>query len=85
MDHDIISREDLKRQLEKADSRKLFMMAFIFNALEKGWTVTKGDEDGHYICEWGHKNKKDFYLNNYEKTFIKQNTTIKNLLKEIYK
>ncbi len=49
-------------------------MIFIHNALEKGWIVKK--INNLYIFTKKHENKKELYLDNYLKKFIKENTII---------
>lgn len=46
-------------------------MIFIHNALEKGWIVKKNNN--LYIFTKKHENKKELYLDNYLKKFIKEN------------
>lgn len=49
-------------------------MIFIFNALEKGWSVCKKDEC--YIFNKKHENQKEIFLDNYLSKFIKSNSEI---------
>ena len=53
-------------------------MAFVFNALENGWTIKKKKD--LYIFSKNHEGKKEVYLDNYLKRFMKQNFNINNLL-----
>ena len=46
-------------------------MIFIHNALDKGWSVKKNNNI--YIFTKKHENKKELYLDNYLKKFIKEN------------
>ena len=46
-------------------------MIFIHNALDKGWSVKK--INNLYIFTKKHENKKELYLDNYLKKFIKEN------------
>jgi hypothetical protein len=49
----------------------LHKMIFIHNALDNGWTVKKNNN--LYIFTKKHENKKELYLDNYLKKFIKEN------------
>jgi len=53
-------------------------MAFVFNALENGWAIKKKED--LYIFSKNHEGKKEVYLDNYLKRFMKQNFNINNLL-----
>ena len=46
-------------------------MFFIFNAIENGWSVHK--RQNLYVFTKKHENKKELYLDNYLKKFIKEN------------
>ena len=60
------------------DSILLQKMVFIFNAIEKGWTVKKKDDA--YIFTKSHgNNKKEVYLESYLKKFITENLSIDNI------
>ena len=53
-------------------------MAFVFNALENGWAIKK--KKNLYIFSKNHEGKKEVYLDDYLKRFMKQNFNINNLL-----
>jgi hypothetical protein len=53
---------------KKIDIIKLHKMAFIYNALEDGWTIKKNNNN--YIFTKNHKGKKEVYLDSYLKNFI---------------
>jgi len=53
-------------------------MAFLYNALENGWTVKKKKD--LYIFSKNHGGKKEVYLDNYLKCFMKENFDIEKLL-----
>jgi hypothetical protein len=53
-------------------------MAFVFNALEDGWAIKK--KKNLYIFSKHHEGKKEVYLDDYLKRFMKQNFNINNLL-----
>jgi len=46
-------------------------IAFIFNALEKGWTIHKKNDS--YIFNKKHENQKEIYLDDYLTRFIQEN------------
>jgi len=53
-------------------------MTFLYNALENGWTIKK--KNNLYIFKKNHEGKKEVYLDDYLKRFMKENFDIKNLL-----
>ena len=53
------------------NNEQLHKMIFIHNALDKGWCVKKNNN--LYIFTKKHENKKELYLDNYLKKFIKEN------------
>lgn len=57
------------------DLVQLQKMAFIYNALEKGWTVKK--IDNQYIFYKKHEGKKEVYLDTYLQNFIESNLGFK--------
>jgi hypothetical protein len=63
--------------VEKIDVIKLHKMAFIYNALEKGWKVKKNGDC--YVFTKNHGGKKEVFLDTYLKNFIKMNLNIDNL------
>ena len=62
----------------KIDILNLHKMAFLYNALENGWTIKKTVD--RYVFTQKHGGKKEIYLDTYLKTFLKENMTINNLL-----
>ena len=60
------------------DFIQLQKMAFIFNALEKGWTIKKKDK--LYIFTKKHEGKKEVYLDTYLKRFMVENFEIEKFL-----
>tara|TARA_Y100000588_G_C13515210_1_gene611145 strand:+ start:234 stop:467 length:234 start_codon:yes stop_codon:yes gene_type:complete len=54
----------------------LHKMAFLFNALENGWTIKKNSEA--YIFSKKHEGKKEVFLDTYLRRFIVQNLTLNN-------
>lgn len=53
-------------------------MAFLYNALENGWTIKK--KNNLYIFKKNHEGKKEVFLDDYLKRFMKENFSIKKLL-----
>ena len=54
--------------IDKLTFRK---MNFIYNALEKGWTVNKNNNS--YIFKKNHEGKKEVYLDEYLARFMQDN------------
>ncbi len=52
----------------------LYKMIFIYNAIDNGWCVKKNKD--LYVFTKKHENKKELYLDNYLKKFIKENMLI---------
>jgi len=70
----IINKKDINLiQLQK--------MAFIYNALEDGWTIRKKDD--LYIFRKDHEGKKEVYLDTFLKRFMMTNMNISKIMKEI--
>jgi hypothetical protein len=55
-------------------------MGFLYNALENGWAIKKHKD--LYIFNKNHEGKKEVYLDDYLKRFLKANMDINNLLNE---
>ena len=55
----------------KVDPIVLHKMAFLYNALENGWNIKKHNNP--------HENKKEVYLDDYLKRFMKENLDINNI------
>ena len=60
----------------KVDPIVLHKMAFLYNALENGWTVKKKEK--LYIFTKNHEGKKEVYLDSYLRRFMLSNLTIEN-------
>ena len=73
MDIDININNDEK----KIDCILLQKMIFIYNALEKGWSIKK--KNNLYIFTKNHGGKKEVLLENYLKKFMIENLDINNL------
>ena len=59
------------------DTIKLQKMAFIYNAVESGWSVKKRKEA--YVFTKNHEGKKEIYLDTYLRSFIETNIDINKL------
>ena len=73
MDIDLSSDDSTK----KIDFITLQKMVFIYNALEKGWTVKKTKNS--YIFTKNHEGKKEVFLDDYLKHFMTENFDINKL------
>ena len=58
----------------KIDLLQFQKMAFIYNAIQSGWTV-KLNQDS-YIFTKKHEGKKEIFLDTYMKSFIEKNMNI---------
>jgi hypothetical protein len=58
----------------EVDFMKFHKMAFIFNALDNGWTIQK--KGNAYIFSKKHEGKKEVFLDNYLKRFMVRNFDI---------
>ena len=64
----------------KIDFLKLQKMAFLYNALEGGWTIKKNKD--YYIFTKSHEGKKELFLDSYLKRFMEENIDINKILTE---
>ena len=62
------------------DCIKLQKMAFLFNALEKGWTIKKQKEV--YIFTKNHEGEKEIFLDSYLRRFMKENIDLNSILEQ---
>ena len=60
------------------DFIKLQKMAFLFNALENGWSIKK--KSSLYIFTKKHEGKKEVYIDSYLKLFMVENFDINKFL-----
>ena len=65
-------------QNKHVDPIMLHKMAFLYNALENGWAIKKKKDV--YVFTKNHEGKKEVYLDNYLKRFMKENFEIGSLL-----
>jgi len=74
---------DITMKLDKdklnVDLIQLQKMAFLFNALENGWTIRK--ENNYYVFKKNHEGKKEVYLDKYLQQFLSKNLDLENILK----
>jgi len=74
---------DITMKLDKdklnVDLIQLQKMAFLFNALENGWTIRK--ENNYYVFKKNHEGKKEVYLDKYLQQFLCKNLDLENILK----
>ena len=61
----------INNEQESYNEKQLKIMVFIINALEKGWTIKK--KDNQYIFTKKHEGKKEIFNENYLENFIKEN------------
>lgn len=69
---------DYNETVKKLDFITLQKMVFIYNALEKGWTVKKNNNS--YIFKKNHEGKKEVYLDEYLKHFMTENFDINKIM-----
>lgn len=62
---------------ENMDTSEVYLMGFLFNALESGWSIRKKGND--YIFRKRHENKKEVYSDEYLSTFLRDNFNMNNL------
>jgi hypothetical protein len=53
-------------------------MGFIYNAIEKGWTIKK--RDNKYVFTKNHKGEKEVFLDTYLRQFLENNFDVDNML-----
>ena len=63
--------------IDEINHIKLQKMAFIYNALEDGWTINKKNDC--YIFKKNHQAKKEVYLDDYLRRFMKDNFNLEKL------
>ena len=57
---------------------KIQKMAFLYNALENGWSIKKNKDC--YVFTRSHEGKKEVYLDSYLKNFIDNNANFDRIL-----
>lgn len=66
-------------EMGQIDLIKLQKMAFLYNALENGWSLKKKKE--YYVFTKNHEGKKEIYLDSYLKRFVERNLDLNEILK----
>jgi hypothetical protein len=77
----IVSLNYVMRQAVQMDPSKFQKMAFLYNAVQDGWTVSKRDDS--YIFKKKHEGKRAIFLDTYLNTFITNNSDVRSLLSKI--
>ena len=72
---------DILINKKKINLMQLQKMAFIYNALEDGWSVRKNND--LYVFRKDHESKKEVYLDTFLKQFMVTNMNISKIMKEI--
>lgn len=72
---------DILINKKKINLMQLQKMAFIYNALEDGWSVRKKSD--LYVFRKDHESKKEVYLDTFLKQFMVTNMNISKIMKEI--
>ena len=72
VDVNVVNKNELK-----VDCILLQKMIFLYNALEKGWTIKKNKN--LYIFTKNHEGKKEVLLDDYLKRFMLANLDISNI------
>jgi hypothetical protein len=67
-----------KEQCLEIDKIRFQKMVFLFNALDKGWSIKKRKDS--YIFKKNHEGKKEIFDENYLAMFMKDNADINKLL-----
>ncbi len=60
--------------VDQIDCITLQKMAFVYNAVQSGWSVRK--KDGAYVFSRRHRGDKEIYLDSFLKRFIEENLDI---------
>ena len=66
-------------EIQQKDMIKLQKMAFLYNALENGWTIKKKQK--YYVFAKPHEGKKEIYLDSYLRRFVVENLDLNKILK----
>tara|TARA_Y100000748_G_scaffold26240_1_gene19696 strand:- start:163 stop:393 length:231 start_codon:yes stop_codon:yes gene_type:complete len=61
-------------EAKQVDCITLQKMAFVYNAVQGGWSVRK--KDGAYVFSRRHKGEKQIYLDSFLKSFVEENLDI---------
>ena len=63
-----------------SDSKQKYILAFIYNGLNNGWTIKKSNNQ--YTFYKNHEGKKEVFLDNYLKQFIGENLELNDILQK---
>ena len=74
---DVIINVNNNGQIE-IDQDKFKKMAFLYNALDNGWSIKK--RNNSYIFQKNHEGKKEIFDDNYLSIFMKDNSNINNFM-----
>ena len=77
----IVSLNYIMRPVVQMDPSKFQKMAFLYNAVQDGWTVRKRDDS--YIFKKKHEGKQAVFVDTYLNSFITANSDIRSLLSKI--
>ena len=77
----IVSSNYVMNPSIKMDPSKFQKMAFLYNALQDGWSVHKRDDS--YVFKKKHEGKQAVFLDTYLNSFITANSDIRSLLSKI--
>jgi hypothetical protein len=69
---------NFKNNNTEINDKNKYILAFLFNGLNNGWTIKKNNKK--YIFYKNHEGKKEIFLDNYINTFLKENFNF-NLIK----
>ena len=75
MEIEIKVENDKSLEIDKIQFQK---MVFLFNALDKGWSIKKRKDS--YIFTKNHEGKKEIFDEAYLSIFMKDNVNINNIL-----
>jgi len=77
----IVSLNYVMKPAIQIDPSKFQKMAFLYNALQDGWTIKKGENS--YIFRKKHEGKRAVFLDTYLNAFITSNLDVRTLLSTI--
>jgi hypothetical protein len=69
---------EIEENKKNIDYIKLQKMAFIFNAIENGWTIKKNGTN--YIFSKKHEGRKEIFLDTYLKRFMEENFSLDQII-----
>ena len=65
-------------EASQIDCMTLQKMAFVYNAVQAGWSVRK--KDGAYVFSRRHRGDKQIYLDSFLKRFVEDNLDIEKVV-----